>query len=94
VIDNSLKTVKMVFVWLSLLMNKNHDFLYCCVVENKMIAQCLRVSFLKNPYETSLVLYGIPRGLKGLLHMAIVSPMKRTYVICFVCVFCFVLLRD
>jgi hypothetical protein len=24
-IDNSLKIVKMMFVWLSLLMNKNHD---------------------------------------------------------------------
>jgi hypothetical protein len=43
-----------------------------------MIVQFLWVSFLENPHETSLIHLGIPRGLKGLLHMlnAIISPMK------------------
>jgi hypothetical protein len=38
---------------------------------------------------------GMPRGLKGLLHMlnAIVSPTKAELCFCFECAFHFVLLR-
>jgi hypothetical protein len=44
--------------------------------------QCLWVSFLKNPHETPLVLYGNPKGLKGLLHMlnATVHPTKAGFI--------------
>jgi hypothetical protein len=39
---------------------------------------------------------GMPRGLKGLLHMlnAIVSPTKEDLCYCFHVIFCFILLRD
>ena len=55
-------------------------------VNNAVPNKCLWVSFLENPHETSLVLLGTPRGLKGLLHMlnAIISPMKAD-----LCLFCF-----
>ena len=71
------------FVWLSLLMNENLDFDDVAFFGNNMVVKCLWVSFLENPHETSLVLWGIPRGLKDLLHMlnAIVSPMKAN--LCF-----------
>jgi hypothetical protein len=53
-----------------------------------MIVQCLWVSFLENLHETSCILLGIPRDLKGLLHMlnAIVSLMKAE--LCFLFLLC------
>jgi hypothetical protein len=66
-------------------------------LDNMKCAQCLWVLFLENPHETSLVLYGIPKGLKGLLHMlnATVHPTKAGFIFYVVhFIFCFVLLRD
>jgi hypothetical protein len=57
----------------------NHMFVLKVLSINNIVPnKCLWVSFLENPHETSLVLLGTPRGLKGLLHMlyAIVSPTK------------------
>jgi hypothetical protein len=54
-----------------------------------MIVQCLWVSFLENLHGTSFILLGIPRDLKGLLHMlnVIVSLMKAE--LCFLFLLCF-----
>ena len=72
----------------------NHVFkLNVLSVNNMVPIKCLWVSLLENPHETSLVLKGIPRGLKGLLHQlnATVSPMTMDlyffFLLCFS--FCF-----
>jgi hypothetical protein len=54
-----------------------------------MIVKCLWVSFLENSCKTSLVLYGIPRGLKGLLHIlnAIVYLTKVGFIFLFFSMF-------
>jgi hypothetical protein len=44
---------------------------------------------MENPHETPFVLYGIPKGLKGLLHMlnAIIHPMKAGFILLFFILF-------
>jgi hypothetical protein len=52
---------------------------------------------MENPHETLLVLWGIPRGLKGLLHTlnATVYPTKAGFILdVFHFIFYFILLKD
>ena len=76
----------------------NHMFKCKALSVNSIASiKCLWVSFLENPHETSLVLQGIPRGLKGLLHMLNATVSPTTVDLCFLfllCFFHFVLLRD
>ena len=44
-----------VFVFLSLLMNKNHGLCEKFFLVVNIVLQCLWVSFLLNPHETSLI---------------------------------------